>query len=148
MEVVKEEVNSEEAKEARTHMEEADMDGAKEQTKEERKEKEKEDSLESVIIVVRRGTVRGSAPRREKEEKREQARGKAFKDIVISVDNLATARAIAGPQAKAREAKEHTWWSGTKEKKSEMKEERRQDAWRKHAHGEARSLETWEDAGR
>ena len=57
----KAEANSEEAKEARTHMEEEHMDGTKEQTKAVRKEKRKEDLLESVIIVERKGTAQDSA---------------------------------------------------------------------------------------
>ena len=56
----KAEVSLEEAKEARMHMEEEHMAGAKEQTKEVRKEKRKEDLLESAIIVERKGTVQDS----------------------------------------------------------------------------------------
>ena len=60
MEAAKEVANSEEAKEARTHMEEEYMDGTKEQTKEEKKEREKEDSLESVTIVEKKDTAQDS----------------------------------------------------------------------------------------
>ena len=57
----KAEANSEEAKEARTHMEEEYMDGAKVQTKEERRAKRKGDSLENGSIVEKKDIVQDSA---------------------------------------------------------------------------------------
>ena len=60
MEEVKEEASSEEAKEAKTHMEEEYMDGANFQTKEERKEKRKDDSWESATIVQKKNTAQES----------------------------------------------------------------------------------------
>ena len=59
----KAEASSAEAKEARTHMEEEHMDGTKEQTKEVRKERRKVDSLESAIIVEKKGAAQDSVRR-------------------------------------------------------------------------------------
>ena len=104
----KAEANSEEAKEAKTHMEDH-MAGAKERTKEARKEKEKADSLESAIIVEKRDIAQGFARSWEKErEQMRKATEKDSKDIATSADNSDTARPTAG-RAKAKEGKEeHT----------------------------------------
>ena len=143
------EASSAEAKEARTHMEEEHMDGAKELTKEERREKEKEDSLESAIIVVKRDIARGSA--RSWEKGREQltmakATAKDSKDIAMYAGSSGTAQRTAG-RAKAREKEEHTQWNGNMKKRT-WKKKKDHHVSRKHAHGEDRLSEIWEDAER
>ena len=106
MEVSKEEVNSEEAREARTDLEEEYMDGAEEETNQERKAKRKEDSSERAIIVAMRGAVRGSLPRKGREEVKERAKGKDSKGVATSVDNFSTAQATAFSPERAQGAKE------------------------------------------
>ena len=99
------EENSQEAKEAKTHMEEEHMDGVREETKAETKEKEKEDSLGSAIFAVRKDIARGSVQGRDRKEER-KGKERASKDRATFVVSSGTARPIAGKQAKAKEAKE------------------------------------------
>ena len=80
--------------------------GTKEETKEETKEKEKEDSWESVIIAAKRDIARGSAPRKGKEEIREQGKAKDSRAHATYAESSDTAQPTAGPQEKAKVAKE------------------------------------------
>ena len=143
----KAEANSEEAKEAKTHMEEHTA-GAKERTKEARKEKEKADSLESAIIVEKRGIVQGFARSLVKEkEPAKKGKERASKERVIIVASSDIVPLTAG-KARAKEAKEeHTRWNG-KKKERQKKKKKEHHVWKRRARGEAQSSENLVDAAR